>query len=212
MNITALRDSLQHARQQDQETFLQQWLALRLSDLHSSIVPPDKGLSGLLDFVEAYINEVPDILEAAQSVARQSNLEAVLLPVLRVAADFFRQPPALPASHQGFLALLDEAYLAHRLVEEVNDRYASLGGVPLIPIDSTRANLIVHHLLGEPFANHLDAAVDEAVQGLLPASLLDSPAFKQQLEQLDASQREPLWQEWPCLSRQLGMDIRLADS
>jgi len=33
------------------------------------------------------------------------------------------QPPHRPADHQALLALmLDEAYLVHRLVEEINDR------------------------------------------------------------------------------------------
>ncbi|SDU37076.1 hypothetical protein [Halopseudomonas salegens] len=210
MNITALRDTVQRAHQQDQQQLLRQWLAERLPSLHSSIVPPSDGVDGLLHFVEAYIQEVPDVLEAAQSVARQANLETLLLPVLRVAADFFLQPPELPAEHQGLLALLDEAYLAHRLVEEINDRYANHGGTPLIPLDTTRANLIVHHLLGEPFANQLDSAVEEAVTGLLPASLFASEEFQQHLNQLDASQRQQLWDQWPCLSSRLGMDIRLA--
>ncbi len=210
MNITALRDSVQRAQQQDQQALLREWLADRLPHLHSSIVPPANGIEGLMHFVEAYIQEVPDVLEAAQSVARQANLEALLLPVLRVAADFFLQPPELPAAHHGMLALLDEAYLAHRLVEEVNDRYASHGGVPLIPLDTTRANLIVHHLLGESFANQLDSAVEAAVNGLLPASLFASEDFQHLLDRLDASQRQQLWNQWPCLSSRLGMDIRLA--
>lgn len=210
MNITALRDSVQRVQQQDQHNFLHQWLAERLPHLHSSISPPADGADGLLHFVEAYIQEVPDVLEAAQSVARQANLEPLLLPVLRVAADFFLQPPELPTEHHGMLALLDEAYLAHRLVEEVNDRYASHGGVPLIPLDTTRANLIVHHLLGEPFANQLDSAVEEAVNGLLPASLFTSADFQRHLDRMDASQRQQLWDQWPCLSSRLGMDIRLA--
>ncbi|MCL5042658.1 MAG: hypothetical protein M1440_09410 [Gammaproteobacteria bacterium] len=212
MNITALRDSVQRAQQLDQQALLHKWLAERLPHLHSSIVPPADGSEGLLRFVEAYIEEVPDVLEAAQSVARQANLEALLLPVLRVAADFFLQPPELPDDHHGMLVLLDEAYLAHRLVEEVNDRYASQGGIPLIPLDTTRANLIVHHLLGEPFANQLDSAVEEAVNGLLPASLFASDEFQQHLKRLDASQRQHLWDQWPCLSRRLGVDIRLASA
>jgi len=53
--------------------------------------------------------------------------------------------------HEGLDGLLDEAYLAHRLVEEVNDLYIKHFGQPLIPADTTVANVIAcdHHQQGK---------------------------------------------------------------
>ncbi|PAU86803.1 hypothetical protein CK507_14010 [Pseudomonas sp. WN033] len=202
MNIAALRQRVSEAQQQTGlRSALRSWLEQRIPALHPAISSQDQALDTFQGFVEAYICQVPDILEAAQSVADATGLRPALIPVLKVAEAFFLQPPQLPEEHQGLLALLDEAYLAHRLVEEVNDLYVAEGGEPLIPMNTTRANLIVHQLLGEPFANHLDAAVDEAVSGLLPSRL--------ELKDADPERRQALWEEWPCMSQQLGLDIRL---
>lgn len=208
MNITALRERVRAAHQQEEkEAGLRHWLEQRLPALHPAITPAADAGETLLAFVEAYISQVPDILEAAQAVADAANIRGQLLPVLKVAEAFFLQPPDLPADHQGLLALLDEAYLAHRLLEEVNDRYLVHGGEPLIPVDNTRANLIVHQLLGEPFANRLDAAVHEAVGGLVPESLFAGPAFRQYQDQLDPDARQRLWAQWDCLSERLGVGL-----
>ncbi|MGV8644199.1 hypothetical protein ACV35T_32590, partial [Pseudomonas aeruginosa] len=71
----------------------------------------------LTRFVHAYVEQVPDLLDAANSVAREAGIEERIKPVLKVAEQFFLTPPALLAGNDGLDALLDEAYLAHRLVE-----------------------------------------------------------------------------------------------
>lgn len=57
---------------------------------------------------------------------------------------------------KSLLRLMGSAY-AHRLIEEINDRYLLETGQIFIPSDMTTANLIMHQLIGEPFANQLDA-------------------------------------------------------
>ena len=112
--------------------------------------------------------------------------------------------PSLPSDHQGLLALLDEAYLAHRLLEEVNDRYLAHGGGQLVPLDTTRASLIVHHLLGEPFANELDALVQVTVDGLVPAEVFQGPDFSEYKQRMNVEGRRSLWQSYFFLSLGLG--------
>ncbi|MEH6493834.1 hypothetical protein [Halopseudomonas sp.] len=207
MNTPALKRQVELALSQpDTQQHLRAWLAERLPDLHPAIRLEDDGVDTLFNFVQAYVEQVPNVLDAAAAVAEAAHMRDRLLPVLKVAEAFFLQPPDLPAEHQGLLALLDEAYLAHRLVEEVNDRYVAHGGAALIPMDITRANLIVHQLLGDEFANQLDVAVDTAVAGLLPVETFSSEAFQSYLaEQADA--KSALWQQWPCMSAQLGIGI-----
>ena len=121
----------------------------------------------LTRFVAAYIDEVPDLLDAANEVAREAGIESQIKPVLKIAEQYFLQPPTIMAGHVGLDSLLDEAYLAHRFVEEVNDLYIKHFGQPLIPLDMTVANLIAHQLIGEEFANQLDEAVHHAVDEML---------------------------------------------
>lgn len=209
MNISALRARVAEARSNQQsEAALKNWLEHKLPDLHPAIAPQPGATGILLNFIQAYIAQVPDILEAAEAVADAAKIRTQLLPVLKVAEAFFLEPPALPADHKGMLALLDEAYLAHRLVEEVNDRYVIHGCGPLIPLGMTRANLIVHQLLGEPFSNELDAEVERAVQGLVPESLFEGEAFQAYKADVDPEACRRLWDQWPCMSEELGVEIR----
>lgn len=219
MNISGLRERVEAARLHERsDTVVRDWLTHRSPDLHRAIVSaadvstPDVSdtelLETLMPFIDAYIGHVPDMLEAADAVAAAARIREQLLPVLKVAEHFFLQPPDLPADHQGMLALLDEAYLAHRLVEEVNDRYVGHGCGPLIPLDNTRANLIVHQLLGEPFSNELDAIVADALKGLVPESLFEGSAFNEYRKKVDPEACRLLWQQWSCMSQKLGVEIR----
>ena len=214
MNIAALQQLIQRAQQHEASTGqLAEQMRNHLDQLHPSIRLPNSDTDGvLLRFVSAYIEQVPELLQAAQQVAREAGIEAQIKPVLKVAEQFFLQPPALMAGHEGLEGLLDEAYLAHRLVEEVNDRYITHLGAPLIPLDTTVANLIAHQLIGEPFANQLDEAVHHAVDGMLDDASFAQDSVQAYRERLHNPQTEAAWQRWPCLSRQLGVELQLGET
>ena len=209
MDISVLRERIVAARRHEQsETALRDWLAERLPGLELAIRSGQDEMTTMLKFIDAYIVQVPDLLEAAQVVAQTAGIGEQLSPVLKVAEAFFQQPPDLPIDHRGMLALLDEAYLAHRLVEEVNDRYVGHGCGPLIPLDMTRANLIAHQLLGEPFSNDLDLIVTQALERLVPESLFEGEAFQRYQASVNPESCRALWQEWPCMSETLGVGIK----
>jgi len=214
MNTPALRELIQRAHQHEASSKqLSVQLGEQLERLHPSIHLPDTDTLGVLTrFVSAYIEQVPDVLDAANEVAREAGIEEQIKPVLKVAEQFFLQPPALMAGHDGLDGLLDEAYLAHRLVEEVNDRYIKHLGRPLIPLDTTVANLIAHQLIGEPFANQLDEAVHHAVDGMLDEDSFDQASVRAYRERLSDPHTEAAWKRWPCLSGQLGVELQLDES
>jgi hypothetical protein len=211
MNTPALRELIQRAQQPDASSGqLARLLQAQLDHLHPSIrLPSDDALGVLTRFVMAYIEQVPDVLEAANQVAREAGIEAQVKPVLKIAEQFFVQPPAVMAGHDGLDGLLDEAYLAHRLVEEVNDRYIAHLGQPLIPLDTTVANLIAHQLIGEPFANQLDEAVHHAVDGMLDEASFAQDSVAAYRKRLSDPHTEAAWKRWPCLSGQLGVELVL---
>jgi hypothetical protein len=111
--------------------------------------------------------------------------------------------------HEGLDSLLDEAYLAHRLVEEVNDLYIKHFGRPLIPSNTTVASLIAHQLIGETFANQLDEAVHHAVDELLNDESFALDSVEAYRDRLSSPNTEAAWKRWPCLSRQLGIGLEL---
>jgi hypothetical protein len=211
MNTAALRQLIERAHQHEASTGqLAKQLDAQLERLHPAIRLPVEDAQGVLArFVAAYIAQVPELLDAADAVAADAGIQAQIKPVLKIAEEYFLQPPALLNGHDGLDGLLDEAYLAHRLVEEMNDRYIGQFGHPLIPMDTTVANLIAHQLIGEDFANQLDDAVHQTVEGMLSPSRFDPALLQAYRDQLDDPQVIAAWQSWPCLSRHLGVELAL---
>src|SRR3989344_2797767 len=211
MNTAALREQIQKAQQHEAESgLLTRQLENQLPHLHRAIQLPEADANGVLTrFVAAYIEEVPDLLDAANEVAREAGIESQVKPVLKIAEQYFLQPPAIMAGHVGLDSLLDEAYLAHRFVEEVNDLYIKHLGQPLIPLDMTVANLIAHQLIGEEFANQLDEAVHHAVDEMLNDESFALESVEAYREQLKSLATEAAWKRWPCLSRTLGIELEL---
>lgn len=166
-------------------------------------MPETDAKAVLTRFVEAYIDEVPDLLDAANEVAREAGIESQIKPVLKIAEQYFLQPPV------GLEHLLDEAYLAHRFVEEVNDLYIKHFGQPLIPLDMTVANLIAHQLLGEKFANELDEVVHHAVDSMLDDDSFALESVEAYREKLSSPDTGAAWKRWPCMGRRLGVGLEL---
>jgi molybdopterin converting factor small subunit len=214
MNTAALREQISLAHQHEASTGqLAQQLEKKLPHLHPaiSLAEGDRNIV-MTRFVTAYVDLVPDLLDAANDVAREAGIESQVKPVLKIAEQFFLQPPAILTGHIGLDGLLDEAYLAHRLVEEVNDLYIKHFGQPLIPADTTVANLIAHQLIGEKFANQLDEAIHHAVDEMLNEDNFALESVEAYREQLKSVATEAAWKRWPCLSRKLGVGLELDQS
>lgn len=143
-------------------------LAAKLPQLQERLVLPDQEpVAALLRFIVRYIRSVPSCLRLVTAVSKRQGFFDYVAPFVRLAEDYFLQPPDGLQHSEGLEALLDEAFLAHRLLEEVNDQHIQQLQRPLLPMDMTEANIIAHHLLGEAFATRLEQLVAFTAQGLL---------------------------------------------
>lgn len=181
----------------------------QLPQLHPSIDIAEGNDTALWRFVAAYIDEVPQLLDAASEVSVKAGIQSQIDPVLKIAEEYFLQPPGILADHPGMDGLLDEAYLAHRLVEEINDLYIRHLGQPLIPLDMTVANLIAHQLIGETFANELDEVVHHSVDQMLCDESFELPSVQAYRDKLISPETGAAWKQWPCMSRRLGIGLDL---
>lgn len=203
---------IQNAKKRDLETGqLNRILEQRARHLHSAIkLPREQAAPALRDFVVRYIEHVPDFIQAIDDITREAGIDDRVEPLLNIACDYFLSPPELVSSHSQLVAMLDESYLAHRLLEEVNDRFIAHCGIPLAPMDLTRANVIAHELIGEPFANELDQAVLFSAELLLDEYSFNSKNFQRYV----AQHRDRGWSEelrrWPCLAADLAIDLRFS--
>lgn len=182
------------------------------SNIPLALQLPERGATqSLVDFIIAYIEHVPSLLDATRQITREAKVEAYAEPFLQLAEDFFLKPPEIVAEHVGLEELMDEAYLAHRLMEEVNDRFMIRATIPLVPVDMTTANLLVHSLIGEPFANELDEAVFYAVErAMVKEYVYDSDEFKAYIAQHRSKYANPASKQWPCLLEELSINLQFS--
>lgn len=197
-----IRESILNAHEQEDESnSLEHFISNRIASLHPSIA-----LSGinneqaLGDFVARYIDHVPDFLEALIDIAECAGIYHFIEKIVGIAQSYFLSPPDLVDAHSGLYALIDEAYLAHRLMEEVNDRVMMHCNLPLIPMDTMMSNVIIHSLIGDEFANELDLAVHYAIEALFQdEACIKDPCFLAYIELHKAEGWEDIVNEWPCL-------------
>lgn len=211
-----IREAITTAQQlEEQNQALRSFIAAKLPALHHLVALPEHNPEdGLVEFVTNYIKHVPDFIEALDELTRSAGIYSYAERFLSMAEDFFMHPLELVVSeHSGMHQLIDEAYLAHRLIEEINDRTAVAYGIPLAPMDMTMSNIIIHELLGEEFANQLDLAVHYAIESYFNSEeFAEDPAFLRYVEM----RRKVGWQDtlerWPCLAGDSAVSITLEDN
>lgn len=169
MGTTGIRDTINSALQHERDTNrLRHRVEQQLPQLRSQLVlPEDAPVDALMTFITDYVESVPSCLRLVTAVSKHVGFYDYAAPFLHMAEDYFLQPPQELPTDGGLEALLDEAFLAHRLLEEVNDHHIRHLQRALLPVDMTEANIIVHHLLGDNFATRLEHLVQFTAGQLL---------------------------------------------
>ncbi|GAA6168942.1 hypothetical protein [Sessilibacter corallicola] len=189
----------------DSDLLLEQWVADNRANLHRLIhIPEEKTNQALKQFVVRYVALIPECLEAFYDISKRINITDYSLMFLTIAADFILSEKQCPSNGKGIVRLIDEAYLAHRVFEELNDRFNHAVGRPLLPVDTFQANLIMHDLLGDQYANELDTAVLYAME-------VNYEAEKRALSKLQPVPVEQLVtaiEMWPKLGEELFIHIK----
>lgn len=213
MNTELLQKLIQKSVAQEQQTGeLHQVLQQRIETVESIVQLPElEALERLYEFVIRYIEQVPQMLEDLHHGAIQAGILNYVSPILEVVEGFFMAPPKELNKVTGLVALMDEAFLAHRLFEEVNDTYIMRVGQPMIPFDMTMSNVIVHTLIGEPFANDLEQVVTIAAKGIFgeEKAYEENEKFLAFMDKKDNDNLVQITQSWPCMSTLMGLDSHL---
>jgi len=209
-----IRQLIHSAKQQDSaSTQLSRLLSVRAHHLHEAIKLPHEEAEQLLsEFVVRYIAQVPEFIEAISDITKEAGIFEGILPLLNIASDYFLTPPDIVGGHGQLEALLDEAYLAHRLLEEVNDRFIGYCGIPLAPMDMTRANVVAHELIGEPYANELDQAVLFSAELLLNQYSFAGESFQHYIALHKSRGWSQELKRWPCLTEDLAIVLDFSNA
>ncbi len=161
MTPQAVLEIIDQARRKEARsgTFLRQ-MKEKASRLPTSVtVDGYNPATCLFQFAIEYIEMAPRLIECVDACAREAGIQDLFQPFIDAAARYFTQPSVLLVRYDGLDGLLIRAYLCHRLMEEMHDNNRSIRASELIDLEATRANLLVHELIGEPFANELDDSI-----------------------------------------------------
>jgi len=210
MDTFNLRRDIQRAKiLEHQNGQLAAQLSRKTPSLHRAIkMPPDNAVSVLLDFVVRYTEHVAEFVDVLSIIGTNANCCEYTEAVVNFCTGAFDQTLPLLKGQNELATLMAQAYIAHRVIEEVNEHFSQQCNEPLIPMDMTRSNLIIHQLIGEPLANQLDHIAQEFAEQLERDYLrLDSGIFDQN------ASREIAWgievTHWPCLTDTLAVGLLL---
>ena len=114
-------------------------------------------------FVCNFINRTPTLLDILLESARGTSREDICDTVTVICLEFFMSPPPLLHGRRGLNGAMGKSYLCQRMIEELNDCCTLRHTTPLLPVDLSCSNLIVHQLIGRPLASMLDGLVENTV-------------------------------------------------
>jgi hypothetical protein len=208
MDVNSIRQIIAAAKQQERRSHsLQQYFEQKVAELRRQLLLPTRQPAvALVEFVERYIDHVPMFIDSLMSRSLEFDLQDFVAPFTHMAENFFLAPPAELVDEADLQSLLKQAFLAQRLIEEVSDRYIKLRRTPLLAIDMTQANVIVHHLIGDARANRLDTLVQQSVALLIDHNHLFHPFNS---DTVNEASLLAIWQDLPCLSRTTRIELRL---
>jgi hypothetical protein len=207
LKLQQMRENIDAAhREESRNGVLLHFLATVAPRLHRTIrFTGERPAQNLIEFIGDYIQQVPDFIEAVNAYLDNTAETPAEHELITIAVDFFLQAPTQSELHTGLLALVDKAYFAHRLIEELSDRVLIRCGVGLMPVDMTLSNIVIHDILGEEYANQLDLAVHFAVE-----SFLGNKVFAAAVVRESHTAWEQLLRKWPRLKNQPPIELDLS--
>lgn len=124
----------------------------------------------LYDFCQGYIRLAPDQTATLHEAAANLNLTALVDSYTELANRYLtsacneleNSPPE--DNLEALLILMQGAYIFARMQEELDDKVQAFIGVPLSAMDLMDANLVIHEVIGDQFANRLDKVISSLIQ------------------------------------------------
>ena len=119
--------------------------------------------------VNSAIDAIPFIIRQMAAAGQQSGIGHLLAPILQQVTGYFLGHDDLIPDSRGNLGLLDDAYLAHLYLQEINRAYMAGTGSLLLQIDCSGTIAVLRAILGPQITGQLDQAVvqgvSQAIQG-----------------------------------------------
>ena len=131
-----------------------------------SQIPIVSGPAQIAQFEQALngaIDWIPQIIEQVSVAGQQAGIDHLLVPILQQISHYFLAEEDLIPDHQGTLGLLDDAYLAHAYLHQLNAAYQANTGFPLLALNPSATLEVLRVVLGPQITNQLDQVVMQGV-------------------------------------------------
>lgn len=152
-------------------------------------------VTSLGQMVTHYAQLLPVMAQAIHQCCQRSELQPAANQLMTIISEFFEAMDTHRLEY-GLIGILDKAYFGHRMLEEFHDQLRLQAGRALVPWDMALANLIVHSLVGDQYANRLDMAIMEVIDGQ------DFPVLRW-------TEQQPNAQDFRCLASHHGLSMGL---
>lgn len=164
MNTQAIRNMIAKASKVEEKTGILHKLLYNSLKVQSAEMK-EQGAKELIPAIKNYIAHVPDLLDEAERVTRNTPWWIYVSPILEASQQYFFNPEDLIPDRLGLIGLLDDAYLAHTLLQSVSDRFKLQYGKPLLSEDMTDANAYIRNFLGKDISSALDNYARTLIEG-----------------------------------------------
>jgi hypothetical protein len=168
----------------------------------------------LVAFCTDYIRLVPEQAIELEGIAKTLNLQDIIDPYVGLAVKYLhsacteiRQSDS--SDHFAtFLILLQGAYIFGRMQEELDDKVEAFIGTPVSQLNLMDANLIVHEIIGDNFANRLDKVVESLIQqSKISKGIIEANLDKAQVDAARQARQSLLGQEIESFAARYGYNM-----
>lgn len=129
----------------------------------AQLVPGPRQAAGWEETLVETVRRIPDFMIAIATSAAQAGIGPLLAPVLSRAEGYFFEVNDLIPDDRGVLGMLDDAYLVHAFLRQINLVCISSAGAPLVNYDPTPTLQVIGTVIGPGLAMQLDQAVNVEV-------------------------------------------------
>lgn len=159
-------------------------------------------------FICAYLNALPQHLDAFYELSHNAGIEGYTLTFMRLITTYFLTPPDMLEDYGQSQGTFYKCYLCHRLLEEINDQIANITGVPLVPTNMSMANVACYTLIGDELAMALDHLVLLSVETTeVDKTVLSSEKTKLFMEKRKKEGWLEVQEKWPCFSQEFELKL-----
>lgn len=158
--------------------------------------PCSEDLERGVQFVIAYIEQVPYMMKVAWTAACNVGLEPEMRRILEMVDSYWREGDDIIPDELGVVGLLDDAYCSMTSLQAVSDHYRLQTGKFLFPDDLSHANRAMRQIIGEPYASELDRIV---VRTIRETGLVDTvTSMASEEKRLNFATNSTIWNHGPA--------------